>query len=111
MKVIKAVIQPHKLELVREALTAVPEFPGMTISRVDGCGPALDKEGHDQDVREQLTDFSHKVRLEILAPDEIAGKLAELIHRVAHTGQTGDGIVWITAVESFERIRFPVAGS
>lgn len=102
---IKAVIQPRKLEKVREALNAVPGFPGMTISRAEGCGPAEARGDQALDPRQQLTDFSPKIRLEILAPDDLAETLASLIHQVAHTGNAGDGIVWLTAVQHFERIR------
>ena len=108
---IKAIIQPRKLDKVREALGAVPGFPGMTITRAEGCGPAEDRAGHELGLREQLTDFSAKIRLEILAPDDLAETLATLIHQVAHTGQPGDGIVWLTGVQRFERIRHNLDGA
>lgn len=110
MKEVKAVIQPHKLEKIREALTALPGFPGMTVTRVEGCSAAQAKEGHALNVREELTDFSHKIKLEILAPDDLAETLVTLIHELAHTGHLGDGIVWVTPAEHFVRIRQPLPG-
>jgi nitrogen regulatory protein P-II 1 len=106
MKEIKVIIQPGKLEKVRAALTALPEFPGMTVTRVEGCGPAEDKLGQAMNVREQLTDFSPKVRLEIVVPDEIVNTIVTLIHSLAHTGHAGDGVIWVTPVDHFGRIRF-----
>lgn len=105
MKEIKAIIQPGKLEKVRMALTALPEFPGMTVMHVQGCGPTLDKVSLD--IRAELTDFSPKVFLSILAPDELIDTLVRIIHQTAHTGQIGDGIVWVTAADHFVRIKNP----
>jgi len=107
---VTAIIQPRKLDPVREALNALPDFPGMTVSRVEGCGPASDRRGQPKGLRQQLTDFSPKVRLEILAPDELAETLARLIHQVAHTGQAGDGVVWLKPVEGFRRVRWMPEG-
>jgi len=104
MKAIHAVIQVGKLHSIREALADLPSFPGMTVTRAEGCGSNEDKE--DRDSRQNLVDFSPKVRLEILAPDEQVDEILKTIHTFAHTGQLGDGVTWVTSVDQFHRIRF-----
>jgi nitrogen regulatory protein P-II 1 len=105
MKEIKAVIQPIKLHSLREALVALPEFPGMSVSHIEGCSPSKDRNGHMLNLREELIEFSPKVRIEIISPDEQVDEIVCIIHQVCHTGRTGDGIVWVTQVAEFLRIR------
>jgi nitrogen regulatory protein P-II 1 len=105
MKEIKAIIQPVKLHAVREALVALPEFPGMSVSHVEGCSGTKDRKDRPLNLREELIEFSPKIRLEIVAPDEIVDEIVRIIHEVAHTGRTGDGIIWVTVVDDFLRIR------
>lgn len=108
MKEIKAIIQPAKLEKIREALTSLDCFPGMTVSRVEGCSPSEGRADHVPGILEQLTDFSPKIRLEILAPDDRVESIVRLIHRLVHTGHAGDGIVWVTEADHFYRLRMPL---
>ena len=70
MKEIRAVIRPQKLPRLREVLRGLPGFPGMTISKAVGCGATV--RHAPSNIREELTDFTDKVRIEIVAPDEIA---------------------------------------
>lgn len=98
MKEIKAIIRPNKLPGLRDALREIPGFPGMTVSKVEGCS-APTRHVPGCKVKEALTDYTPKVRIEIIAPDELADNLADCIIRTAQTGQIGDGIVWITDVE------------
>lgn len=98
MKEIKAVIRPNKLAALRDALIALPGFPGMTVSKVEGCSaPARHVARHN--IKDELTDYSPKVRIEIVAPDEVTQEIFERITEVAQTGHYGDGLVWITEVE------------
>ncbi len=96
MKEIRAVIRPQKLPRLREVLRALPGFPGMTISKAVGCG-ATGRHA-PSNIREELTDFTDKLRIEIVAPDNMAEALVECIVQVASTGQTGDGLVWVVDV-------------
>lgn len=105
MKEIKAIIQRGKLHKIREVLAAVPGFPGMSISLAEGCSPAYTGVERRHSPREELTEFSPKVRIEIIASAEQADELVRLIRDVAHTGLPGDGIVWVTPVEAFFRIK------
>ena len=105
MKEIKGIIQPGKLEALREALAALPDFPGMSIQRAEGCGPASDRTSQPASIKQDLTDFSRKVRIEIIAPDAMVESILATIREVTRTGRMGDGIVWVTPVETFARIR------
>ena len=104
MKEIKAVIQPARLARVREAFRRLPDFPGMTVSRAEGSGYHPDKP-MPAGVKSELTDYSQKVRIEIVAPDEMAERLVSIIRETCHTGLAGDGVVWVTPVEFLYRIR------
>ena len=98
MKEIKAVIRPNKLAILRDALVALPGFPGMTVSKVEGCS-ASSRHVARQKIKDELTDYSPKVRLEIIAPDEVAEAIFQRVTEIAQTGHYGDGLVWITDVE------------
>ena len=103
MILITAVIKPHLLDPVREALSQVG-IAGMTISEVKGFGR---QRGHTEIYRgaEYKVDFVPKVRIEILATVEMADDIVETIAKAARTGKIGDGKIWITAVDSVTRIR------
>lgn len=98
MKEIKAIIRPNKLSALRDALVALPGFPGMTVSKVEGCS-APSRHVMRQRIKDELTDYSPKMRVEIIAPDEVAESIYQRITEVAQTGHYGDGLVWITEVE------------
>lgn len=98
MKEIKAIIRPNKLAVLRDALVALPGFPGMTVSKVEGCS-APSRHISRQRIKDELTDYSPKVRVEIVVPDEAAEAIFQRITEIAQTGHYGDGLVWITDVE------------
>lgn len=108
MKEIKAVIRPNKLSALREALIALPGFPGMTVTKVEGCS-ASSRHVRSQSVKEELTEFSPKVRIEIVAPAEVAQAIFQCIIEVGQTGHYGDGLVWMTEIEKSAFI-FQAAG-
>lgn len=62
-----------------------------------GCS-APSRHGPPVSIKDELTDFTRKVRIEIVCPDEIADRIVECITEVAQTGQLGDGIVWVTEI-------------
>jgi nitrogen regulatory protein P-II 1 len=101
MILVTAVIKPHALDAVREALSFVG-VAGMTISEVKGFGR---QRGHTEVYRgaEYKVDFVPKVKIEVLteSPDDVV----EAIAKAARTGKIGDGKIWITAVDSVTRIR------
>jgi nitrogen regulatory protein P-II 1 len=108
MKEIKAVIRPQRLARLREAVRRIPDFPGMTITKAEGSGYHPEKVA-DHSIKSELTDYSAKVRIEIVSPDDMVGRLVAIIHEATHTGRAGDGVVWVTPVESFERLRLPLS--
>lgn len=99
MKEIKAVIRPNKLAALRDALVAVPGFPGMTVSKVEGCSAPSRHVPARTRIKEALTDYTAKIRIEIVAPDDVAEVLFQRITEVAQTGHYGDGLVWVTEVQ------------
>jgi nitrogen regulatory protein P-II 1 len=103
MKKIEAVIQPHKLEDVREALKDIG-VDGMTISDVRGHGR---QKGHREVYRgqEYTVDLLPKVKIEIVVPDSRAEEIVKALSEAAHTGKLGDGKVFISSVEDAIRIR------
>lgn len=99
MREIKAVIRPNKLPALREALREVAGFPGMTVCKVEGLSSLARLIPGKTSLKSELTDYTAKVRIEIVAPDELADRIVDVIVAGAGTGQVGDGLVWVTAVE------------
>ncbi len=103
MKLVTAIIKPHQLDQVKEALEAFG-ISGMTISEASGYGR---QRGHSEVYRgaEYTVDFVPKVRLEVLIDDVDSGPVVDVILKAAQTGRIGDGKVWVTAVEDVARVR------
>ena len=97
MKEVKAVIRPNKLPALRDALRLIPGFPGMTITKAEGCSAPSRHTPHN--IKEELTDYTPKVRIEIIADDDLATVIVDRIIAVSQTGQIGDGLVWVTPVD------------
>src|SRR3954454_11572388 len=103
MKLVTAVIKPHKWEDVRSALETIG-VTGMTVSEVSGYGR---QKGHTEVYRGAEYDIAlvPKIRLEIVVDDADAAAIVDTILRTAHTGRIGDGKVWVSPVESVVRVR------
>ena len=93
---VKAVIRPNKLAALRTALLETPGFPGMTVTKVEGC--SAPNRTSKSNIKDELTDYSAKVKIEIVCNDEIAQVLMDQIVSICQTGQIGDGMVWCTEV-------------
>lgn len=106
MKEIKAVVQPQRLDVLRQALHRLNGFPGMTVSAVRGAG-MRGREAAPRGIKAELVDYSNKVRIEIVATDEMAPEIVALIHGLCHTGRRGDGVIWVSPVDSFVRMSVP----
>ncbi len=104
MKEIKAIIQPHMLSRVMQALHALPHFPGVTISSCHGQGRGRGEGGRflatEDDIR-----FHDRTRLEIFCSDDVCDELVTMIQRTAHTGNAGDGIIMVADLPRVVRIR------
>ncbi|MCL5107802.1 MAG: P-II family nitrogen regulator [Chloroflexi bacterium] len=103
MKKIEAIIKPFKLEEVKDALTKVGVH-GMTVSEVKGFGR---QRGHKEIYRgaEYQVDFVPKVKVEVVAEEDLAGRIVEVILTTAHTGKFGDGKIFVYPIEEVIRIR------
>lgn len=103
MRLVTAVIKPHKLEEVKEALAAFG-VQGLTITEASGYGR---QKGQTEVYRgtEYTIDIVPKVRIEVLCEVIDAEDVANVIVTAARTGRIGDGKVWITPVERVIRIR------
>src|SRR4051794_21185248 len=103
MKLVTAIVKPHQLDAVKEALKT-SGVQGMTVSEVQGFGR---QRGHTEVYRgtEYTVDFVPKVRVEVVADDGDALRISDLIAESARTRKIGDGKVWITPVEDVQRIR------
>ena len=103
MRLVTALVKPFKLDEVKDALSKLG-LAGMTITEVKGFGR---QRGHTEVYRgaEYTVEFVPKVRIEVLADDEGARRVADTIVEAARTGQIGDGKVWISPVDTVIRVR------
>ncbi len=103
MKKIEAIIQPFKLEEVKEAIKSIG-IDGMTITDVRGHGR---QKGHKEVYRgqEYQVDLLPKVKLELVVPDARVDELVSTIAKSARSGKIGDGKIFIFPVENAVRIR------
>jgi nitrogen regulatory protein P-II 1 len=103
MKLVTAVIKPHKWEDVRVALEAVG-VTGMTVSEVSGYGR---QKGHTEVYRGAEYDVAlvPKIRVEIAVPDEDVDIVVGAIERAARTERIGDGKIWVSPLDMVVRVR------
>ena len=103
MKLITAIIKPFKMDDVREALSEIG-VAGVTATEVKGFGR---QKGHTELYRgaEYVVDFLPKIKLEIAVADDVVDKAVETLIKAAHTGQIGDGKIFVTTLELVVRVR------
>lgn len=103
MNKIEAIIKPFKLDDVKEALAGIG-VKGLTISEVKGFGR---QRGHKEVYRgaEYQVDFVSKVKIEVVMESDLVPEAVKAIQEKAHTGQIGDGKIFILPVEEVIRIR------
>ncbi len=103
MKMLRCVIQPFKLEELREAMEA-NNVHGMTIHEVKGHGR---QKGHKEIYRgsEYQVSFLPKIMVEIAIPSERSDEVVEAIVKTLQTGQIGDGKIFISSLDDVVRIR------
>ncbi len=104
MKEIKALIQPFMLSKVAWALQQIPGFPGMTVTKAQGFGQGRAKESPHR-FTEDLIEYVPKVKIEIIARDDQEEEIVSAIIQTAHTGNRGDGKIFVSPVEKVVRIR------
>lgn len=104
MKEIKAIIRPFKLDDVITALHKIEGLPGITISEIKGFGKSKAKDSEDA-IREGLHDYVEKVKLELVVHNDIVDEVVDTIQRIAHTGNPGDGKIFVVDVKEVVKIR------
>src|SRR5882762_2781859 len=97
MKKIEAIVRPHLLEAVKNALQEAGVV-GMTVTEVKGFGR---QKGHTETYRgsEYRVDFLPKVKIEIAVPTELVEKTLDAVLKTARTGKFGDGKIFVTGVD------------
>jgi nitrogen regulatory protein P-II 1 len=109
MQLVTAIIKPHMLDEVKDALRALG-ISGMTVSEVKGFGR---QGGHTETYRgtEYTIDFVPKVKLEVVVDAGGADEAVDAIAGAAQTGKIGDGKIWVTDVSRLVRIRTAEEGT
>lgn len=108
MKLIKCIIQPYKLDDVKDALADM-KVQGMTVSEVKGFGR---QKGHTELYRgaEYTVDFVPKVEIELVVPDNMVKGAIDAIVKAARSGKVGDGKIFVMNVDESIRIRTGESG-
>jgi nitrogen regulatory protein P-II 1 len=108
MKKIEAIIRPHTLDDIREALLEAG-FHGMTTMEVKGVGR---QKGHTEVYRgaEYQVDFLPKIKLEIVVSDRRVEEAVSIIIKCARSGKVGDGKIFILPAEDAIRVRTEETG-
>ncbi|WP_127128397.1 P-II family nitrogen regulator [Georgenia sp. SYP-B2076] len=103
MKLVTAIVQPHRLDDVKKALEAAGVH-GMTVSEANGYGR---QHGHTEVYRgaEYTIELVPKVRVEIVVGDADVPAVVDAVVGAAHSGRIGDGKVWTVPVEDIVRVR------
>ena len=109
MKKIEAIVKPHKLDDVKDALSELGVM-GMTVTDAKGFGR---QKGHTELYRgaEYVIDFLPKLLVEVVVDDGKAEQVVETIKNAAHTGKIGDGKIFVSAIERAVRIRTGETGA
>jgi nitrogen regulatory protein P-II 1 len=108
MKKIEAIVRPHKLEEVREALMEIG-IKGMTILEVRGIGR---QKGHTEIYRgsEYQIGILPKVKFEIVVPDALLDTAIDAIVKASKTGEIGDGKIFVSTIDDAIRVRTQESG-
>jgi nitrogen regulatory protein P-II 1 len=103
VKLVVAIVKPHKIDEVKEALRE-SGVAGLTTTDVEGFGR---QRGHTEVYRgaEYQVDFVPKIKVEVLADDDQVPQIIETIMTAARTGKIGDGKIWVLNAEQVVRIR------
>ena len=104
MKEIKAIIRPSKLLEVTEELHAIEGLPGVTVSEIKGFGKGRARNAPDKVIYE-MVEFLPRIQLEVVVNDEMVEDVVNAIQRHAHTGNAGDGKIFVSTVDEVVKIR------
>ena len=104
MKEIKAIIRQFKLDDVITELHKIEGLPGVTVSEIKGFGKSRAKNAKDK-ITFELVEFIPRIQLEVVVVDEMADEVVNVIQKYSHTGNTGDGKIFVIDVENVVKIR------
>lgn len=104
MKEIKAIIREFKLDNVITELHKIEGLPGITISEIKGFGKTK-AEGAKDAIKEGLHPFVKRIMIELVVHNNMVEEVINTIQRTAHTGNTGDGKIFVITVEEVVKIR------
>lgn len=104
MKEIKAIIQPFMLGKVVAALKDIEKLPGISVSEVHGFGRTRAQSALDP-VVDDAVQYVKKSKLEVVVPDDLVERVIATIQQHAHTGNLGDGKIFVYTVDEVVRIR------
>jgi nitrogen regulatory protein P-II 1 len=104
MKEIKAIIRPAKLLEVTEELHAIEGLPGVTVFEIKGFGKSKAKNAKDKVVYE-MVEFIPRIQMEVVVADEMVDEVVNVIQKYAHTGNTGDGKIFVSTIDDVVKIR------
>jgi nitrogen regulatory protein P-II 1 len=104
MEEITAIIQPHVLPKVMDALHALPHFPGITVSDVRGQGRGRGAGGHYVASKDTIF-FREMTKLALFCADRTADELVRTIRAASHTSNPGDGMITVSDLPRIVRIR------
>jgi len=110
MKEIKAIIRPSRLLEVTEELHEIEGLPGVTVSEIKGFGKGRARNAQDKIVYE-MVEFMPRIQLEVVVNDEMVDDVVNAIQKHAHTGNTGDGKIFVSTVDDVVKIRTNERGS
>ena len=97
MKEIKAIIRPSKLFEVTEELNRIDGLPGVTVSEIKGFGKGR--------TTTAMVEFTSRVKLEVVVDDQMVDEVVNVIQKYGHTGNLGDGKIFVLNVEEVVKIR------
>lgn len=89
---------------VTEELQKIEGLPGVTVSEIKGFGKNRAKNAKDKIVYE-MVEFIPRIKLEVVVDDEMADEVVNVIQKYAHTGNTGDGKIFVFTVDEIVKIR------
>ncbi|MGE0529549.1 MAG: P-II family nitrogen regulator [Bdellovibrionales bacterium] len=94
MKEVKAIVQPFVLNNILEGLSEIGKLPGLTVSQVQSYS-----------IEDLEMDPVLKIKLEIMVPADLVERVVTVIQRTAHTGNAGDGRIFVIPIEETIKIR------
>jgi nitrogen regulatory protein P-II 1 len=104
MKEIKAIFRPSRLLEVTEELQRIEGLPGVSVAEIRGFGKGRAKNAPDK-VTYEMVEFLPRVQLEVVVHDAMVDEVVNVIQKYAHTGNTGDGKIFVSTIDDVVKIR------